>query len=414
MSVDGWSAVRGVQEMCEALRRAEAEWSTTHFAELKTARWLILTRAIHSVAGKVQDTGDERLSSFSALRGRLTDAWRQWISMALQPRRENNFWGDDRLSTPPAPLVATPVPLGQMVVHAAVLPNSAMTIQSSFRDWVGAFAKKPADIQLLVWLHMLAPRPSPKPDDDKERLGDATELVLWNLVTVLQNSPLPFIARAKLTLLAYQNRLELPIAVNAIAANAVESSSMSGGISVSLAELTELATKGGVRDHWNRSLWESLFFESTPSVLRTEIRDYLTQSKSKAPESDRVYELLSKLDAQNHRRMTSLSHDAILAYMLHVTNTLSMIDPRPTYEMPVSEAGLVSPTLVSLLSGLVGSLGDSLPTLNPYIVRLGKILHIHSLMTLAQMRRATSLFWTLVYALSLKLRSSQHSQVRLH
>ena len=196
-----WDAIRAVQEMCERLRASEAEWSSQHFAELKQPRWLLLKRMLQTPPNVEASfsAGSGALAKFQVLQPRVLSAWERWLSTTRATV-------DPLGSLPPASLAVTPAPLGLLVLSSIgkTTTTTTTTTTSGFdQRWILEFAKKPADIQLLLWLHLLTLKPP--------SLTREAELAIWNAVTVIQNSPLPFIARAKLTVLAYRHPLTLPV-----------------------------------------------------------------------------------------------------------------------------------------------------------------------------------------------------------
>lgn len=356
IATTGWNVVRSIQEMCESLRQSETAWSAQHFAELKQPRWLLLSRTLQQQPQQQQQQ-QQPLASFETLRPKVLAAWERWLSVTTD------------FAMPPAALVSTPVPLGTLVLQSVTNPTTPgqTSLSDEAKTWVAQFAKKPADIQLLFWLHLLTP------SLPANAASSETELTLWNTVTVIQNSPLPFLTRAKLTLLAYK---QFPTLNNTL--TFIQSTVLVTATALNVAEMGRMAEQGGVGEHWWRCLWESASFTSTPAELQSEIRTVLVGRK--APDSEKVYTILAKLDKQNQRRKPFQSAAAVVAYMLHLTHILSIL----------TNNTFVIDTLTVLLQ---------LPLKSSAIVKLAQTLHLHSLMTLAQIRRAVTLFWTLFYAI---------------
>jgi hypothetical protein len=444
-----------VRDMCDVLRRSEKEWSSEHFAERKGPRWLILERLL-----SIPPSSLDELPSFLAVRPVLAAHWRRWL---IESKEQG---------LPPAALVSQPaMPAAMLAVSALNKPGVA------FRRFVREMSSRPPDTQILLWLHMLAPRPESAPTKSStgfiaahdteglishtkpqrppdasltgqtksaskpetppttcqsapetksalttgqpapetksalwmtSKMGDssdtttvgALERLLWNAVTVIQNSPLPFAQKARSTLLTYQNLLPIPIPKSA--------SPTAPSSGPSLSDLNELAARGGIGDDWMRSLWESVAFPSTPPFIAAELRSHLLRISAKAPESEKVYDLLASLDAQNKTQGPFQDSAALLATLLHLSNTLATLDPRPVHHAPIdAPPGHVNPTIAALLNVLMPVIaaklsGQNSTTFQAALIRIAHILHLHSLMTLAQIRRAVALFWTLAYALSLR------------
>lgn len=372
-----WDGVRVLQELCGQIKRQEVEWSKTHFDELTLPKWLLLNKTIHDSyvdmkSDPKSDNADEApdglIEPFVSLRPKVLAAWRKWLASAPN--------GMTAAATLPGALVSSPVSIGAMVYSAATQPTTALTVTKN--AWINEFGKKPADIQLLVWLHLLVERPPP---------DTPVESLLWNLVTVVQHSPLPFVVRAKLSLAAYDRIIFVA------QGSGSHSDATSGGAEKSarpLSEWAELAKKGGVEKDFHKTLWETAHFGKTRPSVANDIKSYFDSQKLAAPESASTYMLLSKLDQQNKQAELS-SADEIVARMIHVTNVFtSSLTPDST-----AMNLLLKQVAQPLLSRLDSTLGRQ-------IVELARLLHLHSLLTFAQMRRATLVVWTLVYGIAKK------------
>jgi hypothetical protein len=380
-TIVAWDVVRSIQEMCESLRRSEASWSAQHFAELKQPRWLLLARTLQQPEKTTTPVDEKKMASFDILRPKVLAAWQRWLTTTTD------------FSMPPAALVTTPVPLGLLVLQSITNPATSVepfSHSDETKTWVAQFAKKPADIQLLFWLHLLTPNTF---TDHK-----TAELVLWNAVTVIQNSPLPFLIRAKLTLLAYQQPLSVPppppppppplASTTTTTSSTMMNAAADGGLSV--VEMGQMAEQGGVGEHWWRCLWESMAFTSTSLELKNEIQSSLIGRK--APDSEKVYHILSRLDKQNQRQKPLNDAVGVIQYMIHITHILALLQGGNDV-MNMLMTVITQPLLWRLST-------SSTPPLKNKIIKLAQTLHLHSLMTLAQMRRAVALFWTLLHAIS--------------
>jgi hypothetical protein len=134
-----------------------------------------------------------------------------------------------------------------------------------------------------------------------------------------------------------------------------------------------------VKESWEKTLRETVAFGSTPPEIKNQVVKYLasTHNKSKkgTMEEEKVYLLLAALDRQNKLQKPFQDVGEIIAYMTCITRLLSLV---------IGESVLAIPS----------------ETWSTSLVSLSHILHLHSLMTLAQMRRATQVFWNLAFAIS--------------
>lgn len=423
--MSGWEAVRRVQQMCDRLKANETKWSTEHFQELKSPRWLLLTQTQSSKSSASEKVGNDSpkasedlslnslgdlslnslgevsLGSFWEMRPKLFLSWKTWLDQSKP------------VDLPPAALLATPAPLGQLVLNSILNPAQSMSTMLSKGDakmgaWVEAFGKKPLDIQFLAWLHILTPKTTMTTTTTTTRTfvseasQDSLGRDLWNMVTVLQNSPLPFALRARLTVAAYDKSLPIPIPATAyaVASEACLAADEKRDGLLPVSEWTRLAERGGVLDHWLRSLWESSTFASTDASTKSDIRVFMQEKRARPTEPPSVYDLLSKLDQQVRQIAASFFDPlAIISRMLHVTNVLSVLQTSEGNNNNNNNDNIVVDLLTHLVHPVLEQL-PSKPTLQARITQVAKLLHLQSLMSVGQMRRAVASFWTLLHAIS--------------
>lgn len=365
--MSGWEAVRSLQQFCLWIKGKESEWSKLHFSELKSPKWILLSRQNNNNNTFRLDDDGTTLGSFHDIQPRAIAAWSRWADQ-----------NDKKLIFDvPAILLSPPGSLGRLVYQS-------ISSTADSNRWTESFRKKPLDIQILAWLHLLSFALLKKSSSEN---GDVARF-LWNAITVLHNSPLPLAVRAKTTIRTYQLPLPIPLPKESPITQKEE-----GLVGRGVEELGGMARRAGVWDDWIRSLWETSSFPSTPTDIKDEVRNYLSNIASKSPETPAVYDLLSKLDQQQAKtRVPRTDPAAIVAQMLHLLNVLLNLGPANALLMKKVMAHLAQPNFEKL--------AKEDPVLAGNIVHLGKILHIQSLMTLAQMRRATNLFWTLLYPLT--------------
>jgi hypothetical protein len=382
-TMDGKGEEPGWLNILRLIKQKEVDWSAQYFAERKNPKWILLSNALAKKESHHNEECDE-MASFSTMRSKVLGAWQTWISSPTNS------------VVPPAALSITPVPLGSMIAQSVVNPNQNITSSSPssviYDRWSKQFSKRPTDIQLLAWLHLLNYNDlssSSMSNND----NNATRKELWNRVVIVQHSPLPFLIRAKLTLQAYSDDNMViqsisfnPTVQNAplISANLHEDEKI---LDDEVMEWLNVLRSKGLENDWWRALWETYHFKSTkPSILNL-LKSKILVNRT-APEQPEIYQLLRMLDKSS---VSAPFTDAtsIVTHMIYSTFIVLLT---------LSDTTLSKTTIGQILSTVAYPITAKLDlSLSTKIIKISHLLHLHSLMSFAQMRRAATLFWTLVH-----------------
>jgi hypothetical protein len=302
---------------------------------------------------------------------RVANLWRKWCQSAPI----------DGATTVPATLSTPPVPIGRMLAQSVANPSLPIHLTGGDDRWVKKYAELPIDTQLLSWLHLLIAPDNGRNDVDNDDSLDAR--LRWNHVVVIQNSPLPFVLRAQMTLSIYDFSItmpQLPMLPDVTVATFVRP----------ITAWDNVAKNHGIS--LDQTLWETYHFSSTPPYVKEALKSFLKDRKP--TKSEEVYKLLRHLDKSNVNK-TFANAMAIVCKMVHVTQVVALV-----YQQ--TNKVDIRPSMEKLTLEIVAPLIDKLskqPSVVIELVNLAHLLHLHSLMSFAQLRRATLQFWPLVSSL---------------
>lgn len=371
-------------------RRREQEWCKQHFQELQSSEWKRIATLVRSSPTKPAIISSGKLSTSTATLATSTLT----VDQRLEPWIE---WCENESMTivPIEKLLATGQ-VGQPLA-AFVYDLACVDAPSNKRsEWIKAFTKKDPDLQLLVWLHLLLRKSTHYSPTSPFSEFD------WNIVTVIQQSSLPFALRVRFTIRTYRDQ---PIRYNdSISSDekesfvkveekkesseaAVQSNQSNHSIPTVLLDSIYAKLSLPIQEDWKRVVWESSILPSTGPKMQALLSTWLNQETISFKPPPAVKEMgptLVRIDRQLDP-VPYHNSEQVFQRMMHLTRLVL----RGIFDF--------QPSTVASIFDRISKLNQSknnVPSNNsPKLLLVSHILHLQSLLTAAQIRRCLLCFW---------------------
>jgi hypothetical protein len=417
--VDGEVIVRQIVKLGLELRDVELQWSTWHESE----------GTLHVTPSAACTVEDDSKS-----------LWRRWDAW-LKHRKTVNMAPEILLSldSDVNKLALFPSTMPRIISRLSRMETDSEDVggedEDEDKDVATAVAQQPLDVQALTFLHLATRQTTPGvqrwiPDDsDKEQ---RRLRMLWRHTVIVHNAALPIFTRAWLTRVIYENILTAPVHLS------TTTSTVAKRERVETQKAREWAVRMGAEMQSRRltadvhmTLWETDALDGNEKGAAQVIRT-LAAIDGNVPFSQAnqvlghmlhltslmllLYEAASptwsEVSARRRRRLDTM-HQLTMNIVLPVLIQIRMSDAGIALQGVENDwrnvLGFESrefPAAV-LLSYIVNS-HKKHPHLNASklaldVVDLGGALHVHSTMTVPQIRRVVCAFWALLWIGPLKL-----------